>query len=96
MKWNPVVWIAVASILCAACSRAPDKARHTVEEYLANDALRKEQVARCSNDPGSIDKTPDCINALEAERRDGLGSFSSRFQPTPPGMPQRPKKHPND
>jgi len=50
---------------------------------LADDALRKEQVALCANDPGSIGKTPDCINAGTAEARAGMGSFSKRFRPNP-------------
>jgi hypothetical protein len=88
MSRSPCILIAIASVAATvACTPAPEKARHTVEEYLANDGLRKEQFARCANDPGSIGKTPDCINAAEAERRAGLGSFSKRFRPTPPGMP---------
>ena len=30
---------------------------------------------RCTNDPGTLSKTPDCINAQEAERLEGYGSL---------------------
>jgi hypothetical protein len=82
MNRNGLIFIASAAV-AVACSQAPARARHTVEEYLSDDGLRQEQVARCANDPGSIGKTPDCINAAEAEDRAGRGSFSKRFRPTP-------------
>ena len=50
----------------AACSRAPAEARHTVEEYRADAALRRAQMERCQRDPGALRRTPDCINAQTA------------------------------
>ncbi len=50
----------------AACSRAPVEARHTVEEYRADAALRRAQIERCQRDPGALRRTPDCINAQAA------------------------------
>jgi hypothetical protein len=85
---NLKIGILTASLsFIGACTQSPPVAKHTVEQYLANDALRAEQIARCGNDPGTIGKTPDCINALEAEDRAGRGSFSKRFRPTPPPPP---------
>jgi hypothetical protein len=49
-----------------ACSPTPERARYTVQEYRSNAELRHAQVARCENDPGSLGKTPDCINAHQA------------------------------
>jgi hypothetical protein len=51
-------------VLVSACS--PEQARHTVEEYRADAELRHAQVARCHSDPGTLKKTPDCINAQQA------------------------------
>jgi hypothetical protein len=31
----------------------------------------------CLNDPGTLERTPDCVNAKEAERRAGIGSLKS-------------------
>ena len=86
MNRNVIILIASAAA-AVACTQSPAKARHTVEDYLADEGLRREQVARCANDPGSIGKTPDCINAITAENRAGMGSFSKRFRPTPPPVP---------
>jgi hypothetical protein len=52
------------SLVC--CARQPEPARHTVDEYRANPALRRERFARCSNDPGALGSTPDCINVRQA------------------------------
>lgn len=41
-------------------------ARYTLEEYRTNAQLRRAQVERCRQDPGSLKKTPDCINAQQA------------------------------
>ncbi len=56
----------VFALLTSACSPEPPSARHTVDEYRANAQLRHAQVARCQEDPGSLKKTPDCINAQQA------------------------------
>jgi hypothetical protein len=82
MNRNVILIIALAAA-AVACTQAPARARHTVEEYLADDGLRQKEVARCANDPGSIGQTPDCINAAQAENRAGQGSFAKRFRPTP-------------
>ena len=37
--------------------------------------LRRLTFARCANDPGSRDASPDCVNAREAERLEGVGSL---------------------
>jgi hypothetical protein len=58
--------LGVVALFGSACSRAPEEARYTVEEYRANAKLRQEQIARCGRDPGALKKTPDCINAQTA------------------------------
>jgi hypothetical protein len=57
------------------CAPVPDRARHSVEEYRKSEEVRRLEIARCANDPGSLSKTPDCINAHEAERIEGVGSL---------------------
>ena len=59
----------------AGCARQPDTARHTVEEYRADRTLRQDVFKKCANAPGSLGKTPDCVNASEAERLESLGSL---------------------
>ena len=60
------VTLAVFSLVLIACAPDQAKARHSVEEYRANAELRREQVARCTQDPGTLRSTPDCINAQAA------------------------------
>lgn len=76
----------VAGLL--ACAPPPQAAQHTVAEYRANADLRREEFARCVNDPGGLGKTPDCINAREAQRIEDIGSVRDA---TPLQLP-RPKK----
>jgi hypothetical protein len=59
----------------AGCTREADVSHHTVEEFRASKVLRREAFLKCANDPGSLGKTPDCINAREAERLESVGSL---------------------
>lgn len=56
------------AIAVGACSPSPEPARHTVDEYRADAELRRAELARCANDPGTLGDTPDCINVREAAR----------------------------
>jgi hypothetical protein len=56
-------------------SPAPTVAHHTVDEYRADNRLRREMFGRCQADPGSLGERPDCINAREAERLESHGSL---------------------
>ena len=42
-----------------------------------NAELRHEVLERCTDDPGTLAKAPDCVNAREAERQAGVGSLRS-------------------
>ena len=73
MKIN---YLAVVLILSTAgCTREADVAHHTVEDFRANKTLRQKTFKKCTNDPGTLRKTPDCINAQEAERLESYGSL---------------------
>jgi hypothetical protein len=67
--------IALILLSLVACSRQPEAARHTVEEYRADKSRRQDTFKRCANDPGTLGKSPDCINAREAERLESIGSL---------------------
>jgi hypothetical protein len=79
------------ALVLADCAREAPVASHTVDEYRANPALRAQVFKKCSNDPGTLANTPDCINASEAERLESIGSL--RRAP-PIGLDQRPKRQP--
>lgn len=70
---------AMAVFGAVACTPEADVARHTVEEYRADAELRRQVFAECVNDPGTLGQTPDCVNAIEAERLESRGSL--RDQP---------------
>lgn len=80
------VIVVLASVGIAACTRDANVARHTVEEYRANTALRREVFAQCLNDPGTLGQSADCVNAREAERLESRGSL--RDQPALGRHPQ--------
>lgn len=71
LHWGPIF----ALLLLSACSQEPERARYTVEEYRANDALREAKVNECTNDPGTLGDTPDCMNAFRAASLEGRGSL---------------------
>ena len=73
MKINTLA--VVLTLSAAGCTREADVAHHTVEDYRANKTLRQETFKKCANDPGMLKKTPECINAQEAERLEGYGSL---------------------
>lgn len=65
----------VFALAAASCTQTPDVALHTVEEYRADSALRRETFLACTNDPGTRRESPDCINAIESERLESRGSL---------------------
>lgn len=81
--------VSAASLVVGCGGSSPSRARYTVEEYRQNAEARAEQVAKCSNDPGTFGQTPDCINAMQAESIEGLGTIEGRFSPRP-SSPQQP------
>jgi hypothetical protein len=67
--------IIVTFLSAASCAPAPDRASHTVEDYKRDAQLRREELARCTNDPGTVGSSPDCVNAREAERSASVGNL---------------------
>ena len=65
----------VTALSAAGCAPAPDRATHTVEDYKQDAQLRREELARCTTDPGSLGKSADCVNVREAARSMGIGSL---------------------
>jgi hypothetical protein len=65
----------VTLLSAAACAPAPEPARHTVAEYREDRMMRQGELDRCTNDPGTLKDSPDCINARAAERAAGVGSL---------------------
>jgi len=69
------VLLAMFIVTAVSCTPGTPVAEHTVSDYRADASLRREVFARCVDDPGGIGKTPDCVNAREAERLESHGSL---------------------
>ena len=74
-QWRISLGIVVTFLSAAGCAPAPDHARHTVEYYRASPKERQAMVRDCKDNPGDLKRDPDCVNALEAERIEGIGSL---------------------
>lgn len=48
---------------------------HDVEWFKAHNDARKATLEECSNNPGELKDTPNCSNALEAEKQLSSGSL---------------------
>jgi hypothetical protein len=83
----------------AGCAPAPDPTRHTVEEYRQDAELRRLEIARCVNDPARRGTLPDCVNAREAERLEGVGTLRNlaplHLPDTPGARPGTTRQEPN-
>jgi hypothetical protein len=65
--------IVVTVSAAVSCAPAPDQA-NTVTFYREHADERESVLKRCADDPGSLGKQPDCVNAREAARLEGIGS----------------------
>ena len=82
MKFRPGVQhvriclgLVVTLASAVGCAPAPDRASHTVEDYKQDAQLRREELARCQSDPGTLKNSADCVNVREAERSVGVGNL---------------------
>jgi hypothetical protein len=67
--------VAILMLLTAGCSRTPREATYTVDYYRARAEIRAEKLRDCSNNPGDLRNTPNCVNAAQAEAVEGIGSL---------------------
>jgi hypothetical protein len=74
------------------CSPQPESARYTVPQYRADAALRADRLAACADDPGTLGRSPDCVNAREAKRLEE--SHSLRDLPPVGLIPDRSREKP--
>ena len=56
-----------------SCAPAPDRA-NSVAYYREHAEERETRLKKCTDDPGSLRYQPDCVNAREAARLEGIGS----------------------
>lgn len=88
------LWFAtVLSLTAAGCSPASGPAR-TVSYFQAHAAEREAVFKRCADDPGTLGKSAECVNAERAEEVAGIGSFRHlapmKFPPVPGARGKKP------
>ena len=81
------LWFAtVLSLMAAGCGSSSGPAR-TVSYFQAHAKEREALFKRCADDPGTLGKSAECVNAERAEEIAGIGSFRHlapmQFPPVP-------------
>lgn len=66
--------LVLAGMLIAGCARVAAPAR-TVSYFRAHPRTLAAVWQRCANDPGDLGRTPECVNARQAEISNSIGSF---------------------
>ena len=79
--------IVVTLSAVTACAPVPNHAQHSVNYYRSHPTVLQVTLERCTNDPGRLARTPDCINARAAARLEGIGSLGGL---PPMGLSVRP------
>lgn len=70
------LWVAaVLPLITAGCGPSAGPAR-TVSYFQAHPKEREAVFKRCADDPGTLGKSAECVNAERAEEIEGIGSFS--------------------
>src|SRR3989441_165343 len=80
--------IVVTVSAAVSCAPVPDQA-NTVTYYRAHATERGAQLKKCVDEPGSIGRTPDCVNAREAARLEANRVISSRAHAKGRGAQQK-------
>ena len=81
--------IVVTLSAVAGCAPAPDHTSRTVDYFRQHAQERAQVLSHCSDNPGDNAREPDCVNAREAERIEGVGSLRSL---PPMGLPSTPNR----
>lgn len=70
-------WLTAVVVALQGCSDKPREVVYDVTWYKEHQVEREATIKRCKNNPGELDKTPNCINVYEAIHQ-------LFFQPPPP------------
>jgi len=68
--------LTIASLTLVGCfEEKPKEETHSVSWFKENSAARAEVVKSCSDNPGELKNSPNCVNALAAEQQSTSGSL---------------------
>ena len=83
---RPGLWFAVLPLMAAGCGSSSGPVR-TVSYFQAHATEREAVFKRCADDPGTLGRSAECVNAERAEELEGIGSFRHlppmQFPPVP-------------
>jgi hypothetical protein len=82
-------------LVVAGCS--PEEPVRTVSWFREHPEERKAILARCSDDPGHLRQTPNCVNASQAEGQESIGHWKDLPPldlPLPEKRPEKGDDHP--
>ncbi len=67
---NKIIYLLLISLALTGCfEETPKKEEvHTVAWFLEHQDVMNTTLEKCSNNPGELLQTPNCINAIEARR----------------------------
>ena len=66
MKQAKTLLVAVvAAVIIQGCSETT----RTAEYYLEHDVELQDKLSECKNNPGELMRTPNCINAMKARKK---------------------------
>ena len=62
----------LAATLAGCTEATPPERTYTIDEFVADQAMLAEQIAKCRNNPGMLRDTPNCRNAEAADGKSRL------------------------
>ena len=65
----------VTAISAVGCAPVPDRSTRTVDYYTGHAKERQTMVEECTNNPGELASSPNCINAMASARLAGQASL---------------------
>jgi hypothetical protein len=65
----------VTALSAAGCAPVPDRPSHTVQEDRQDGELRRQELARCEAEPGSLGTSADCVNVRAAQKSVDVGNL---------------------
>ena len=79
MNSKPLIMIAVLGLVLSGCNKATQEVVRSVDWYKTNKSERLAKLEACKANPGELQQTPNCINAMEAERLSMSAGSTTRF-----------------
>ena len=72
---NKIIYLFLISLTLTGCfEEAPKKEEvHTVDWFMEHQDVMNETLKKCTNNPGELLQTPNCQNAIMAQKKLSIG-----------------------